>query len=115
MADSVEEQLRIVFDEGPGGAVVVGLSGEIDIATAASAREALDEAARSGRDVLVDLREVTFMGAAGLGALVHARDALDRDGHRLTLCSPSALIARVLDVSGLAEAFIVSSDAPGAG
>src|SRR5579862_5952037 len=98
MADSLDEQLRIVVDDGPQGAVVVRVSGEIDIATAGSAREALDEVVRLGRDVLVDLGEVTFMGAAGLGALVHARDALEGDGHKLTLCRPSALVGRVLDL-----------------
>jgi anti-anti-sigma factor len=57
----------------PGGHVVVGLSGEIDVVTAPAAREVLAEAASQGvTGITVDLGEVTFMDAAGLGVLAGA-------------------------------------------
>jgi anti-sigma B factor antagonist len=57
----------------PGGHVVVALSGEIDMLTAPAVREVLAEAIRRAvTGVIIDLAEVTFLDAAGLGVLAGA-------------------------------------------
>jgi anti-sigma B factor antagonist len=75
-------------------------SGEVDIATAprleARLRRALDEGAR---DVVVNLRDVTFIDSAGITALLRAAEnARWRYGH-LFLTRPTAQAMRVLELT----------------
>jgi len=75
----------------PGGYAVVALSGDIDIVAATAVRHILAEAVgRAVTGVIVDLGEVTFMDAAGLGALagVAARARQLPDGLRLVAVPP---------------------------
>jgi anti-anti-sigma factor len=51
------------------GYVLITVAGEIDIFTVARLREQLFTLAGDGRPVIADLDRVTFLGAAGLGAL----------------------------------------------
>lgn len=78
---------------------VVWLQGEHDIANVAPLREVLDGAAAADEvDVVVDLTDVTFISAATVGALVHARGSLREHSRDLVLRSPSECARRVLDV-----------------
>lgn len=69
-----DEQLLTVSQRVEHGAVVVTVAGEVDTLTAPRMRAALDGALRSAaaRRVVVDLRKVSFLGSAGLVALVQA-------------------------------------------
>ena len=51
------------------GYVLVTVAGEVDFASAAGLRERLVTLAASGRPLVVDLDRVSFIDAAGLGAL----------------------------------------------
>lgn len=55
--------------------------------------------------VELDLREVTFIDAAGLGALVRCRQAATGNGGRLQVAAASPIVARTMRLAGLAEAF----------
>jgi anti-anti-sigma factor len=75
-------------------------SGEVDIDSAprleARLRRALDEGAR---DVVVNLRDVTFIDSAGITALLRAAEnARWRYGH-LFLTRPTAQAMRVLELT----------------
>src|ERR1700761_3203244 len=52
--------------------VIVTITGDVDIATAPLLRERLARMAAAGTPVVVDLDRVSFIDAAGLGALVGA-------------------------------------------
>jgi anti-anti-sigma factor len=56
---------------------------------------ALDDA-----DLVVDLSEVQFMGAATVGVIVRARELLALQSRSLTLRSPPRCARRILDLSG---------------
>ena len=76
-------------------------SGEVDVANArwleARLGQALDEGAR---DVVVNLRDVSFIDSAGLTALLRAADnARWRYGH-LFLTRPTAQALRLLELTG---------------
>jgi len=88
------------------GAVVVQLSGELDLHNAEDVRRALLEATPGDRRVVVDLTDVEFVDSTALGVLVEARSRLD-DGRRFLLASPGAEIRRALEVSGLDRHFSV--------
>jgi anti-sigma B factor antagonist len=82
----------------PASATVV-LAGEIDIATAPAIRRFL-MAAISGGDIrlTVDMSGVTFIGAAGIGALVAAANRAREAGGGLSLLAPSRRVRRLLEV-----------------
>lgn len=56
----------------PDGIAVITVTGEVDIATVAGLRDQLFALADSSRSVIVDLDQVSFIDATGLGALVGA-------------------------------------------
>jgi hypothetical protein len=59
---------------------------------------ALDDA-----DVVVDLSDVQFMGAATVGVIIRARELLRLQSRSLALRSPSKCARRILDVCGHAD------------
>ena len=81
---------------------VVALLGEFDAAALDSLVETSDDAiARDDSDVVVDLAEVEFIGAAWIGALVRSRAVLQTQDRELTLRSPSRVVVRLLGLCGL--------------
>lgn len=83
---------------------VLVLSGEFDIAGLAlwndicAARPAGDPGVQR-----VDLTDLEFIDAAGLGAFVELRNALAAEGRRMTLHRPARNIRRAFTVAGLGE------------
>jgi anti-anti-sigma factor len=85
--------LTIEREDGP-DVIALHVSGEVDVATSSKLEDALERAVLTGRDVVVDLTDVSFFAAAGVRVLTHAAE---RDGARLAvLASPS--VRRVLDL-----------------
>ena len=88
--------------------VVVWLSGEHDVFTAAVLSAALHEAARvADGDVVVDLSGVEFMGAAMIGVLVHFAEELRARSRELRLRHPSRCALRIVELCGL-EGLVIS-------
>ena len=75
--------------------IVVRVIGDLDMATAAELHSALSP--DSGRPIVVDLAETTFMDSSGLNALVGAHHS----GSVVVLRNPSPVVRRAIDVSGL--------------
>ena len=85
------------------GAPAVLVRGELDMSAAPSLLDALASAAPSDATLMVDLGEVTFIDSTAIGALVEAGQARAAAGGRLQLGPRSAVVARVLELVGLAE------------
>ena len=87
-----------------GGALVVGVRGEVDRDTADRLRIALRHAvSTAGRDrLVVDLAAVPLMDAAGVAVLIDAASAASVAEVPLALCGTQPYVARILAVSGLA-------------
>lgn len=84
-----------------GTAAVVLLSGDLDLDSAPRLRAALDRVVAHGdHDVVVDVRELHFCGAVGLGLLVAAAQELPAGG-LLTLVGASGMLRRLLHVTGV--------------
>lgn len=89
---------------------VVWLRGEHDRCTAEGLAVMLADAiAADDADLVVDLCDVTFMGAATVGVLEGLGEVLRDQGRTLTLRSPSGAARRVLDICGLSDL----AEAPG--
>ena len=80
---------------------VARCSGELDQASAADLELHLRDALDHGvRDIVVNLRDVTFMDSAGLTALLHAADSARwRYGH-LFVTRPSDVARRIIELTG---------------
>ena len=79
--------------------LVVG--GEIDVHTVQPLREALHEATALCAHVLVDLDNVTFIGATGLDALAVANASCQSSGCRLRVVTTNPFSLRLLSLTGL--------------
>jgi len=85
------------------GRVVVSFTGELDLATAAEAEDAIVGAVTAGRHAVVDLRGLEFMDSTGVRVLIAAHRAAGEHGGRLSLVRPGdeSPVGRVLAISGL--------------
>ena len=86
------------------------LSGELDMATADELRSigiralaSLGERARLD----VDMAALTFIDSSGLGALISIRNAAEDGGHEVALMNVSPSIVRLLELTGLRDAFTI--------
>ena len=85
-----------------GDRTIVRLAGEYDIATAYLLAETLAKAiALNEADLVVDLREVTFISSAAINVIVRGRTFMLDRGRTLSLRAPSRSARRVLEGCGL--------------
>lgn len=78
----------------------IEVAGEVDMATAPQLAEVL-LSAPAGLEIVVDMTDVRFLDAAGLGVLVDAHLAL-RDRHtRLWVENTTPVVERVFDITGM--------------
>lgn len=81
--------------------VVVAVSGDLDMSNSDALTEALTKAGAGGVAVVADLSAVTFIDSSAVSALLASATALSAAGSRLALGPRSAMVARVLDITGL--------------
>jgi anti-sigma B factor antagonist len=92
-----------------GVAAVVGVRGEIDMATSAQLREALSAALAGAPDaVAVDLSEVAFISSSGLRELIVSRDEAAAHGVPFILSGIPQAVRRVLDLTETTQLFTLS-------
>jgi len=88
----------------PDPRAVVPLRGDHDLSTVpALSMELAREIALSDADLVLDLRDVQFMGASTVGVIIGAREFLRSRGRSLTLRSPSGVARRVIGVCDLED------------
>jgi len=76
--------------------------GELDIVTAPQLEAAVSEATSEPvSELVLDLRELTFMDSTGLRALAQANLKAEQAGTALSIWRGSHQIERVLEISGL--------------
>lgn len=103
-AEPVQLEFSCRTDED--GAQVVTLAGELDIATAEQAFTYISEVI-DGRPVpvRVDLSELTFCDASGLGVLARVARHARRAGRQLKLISARPSLLKIMRVTGLDRSF----------
>jgi anti-sigma B factor antagonist len=85
--------------------VVVRLVGELDVSSIPVLVRALDVVSSCGGVALVtlDLAELTFVDAGGLGAMARAREQQQARGRDLVLRAPRPLVRRLLRIAGMED------------
>ena len=85
----------------PGGAAVVRVSGELDLATAAKLENSLSELAPHADPVVMDLSECTFLDSAGTRVLLAAARGLAGEARSLRVVTTDPRILRVLEITAV--------------
>ncbi len=98
---AVNFAVEVAFE---GDVRVAWLAGELDLAASPWLADALAApTSMMCQRLVLDLSNLGFVDAAGLGAIVRARNTLRSHSGELTLRAPSRFAARVLDIAGLAS------------
>ena len=74
--------------------------GEIDLESDADFREAVGEAARSAKRIVIDFTRCTYVGSQGFSVLFHAKELTD-----IAVIAP-ARIRRLMEIVGLSGLLI---------
>jgi anti-anti-sigma factor len=91
------------------------VDGDLDLATAPElASLGLALIAGGASDVIVDAQRLTFCDSSGLSALVRIANAFEAGAGRLAIAGPTPMVRRVLEMSGLVDAFVVTDSVPAA-
>jgi anti-anti-sigma factor len=85
-------------------AVVIGVRGELDLASSPALEYELDSGSAADAPlVIVDLRELEFMDSTGLSVLVRAHQRATENGQRFAVVRGPQQVQRLLSLTGVAE------------
>jgi anti-anti-sigma factor len=98
-------RFSLVVDERD-DALVVTVSGDVDLDTSDEFGRALGSSAAALVDV--DLADVTYMDSAGLRSLLTARADVEQRGGRLRVVGVSSIVSRLFEIAGVADLFDAS-------
>ena len=96
--------LDVEVDEGARSA---RLRGELDLSTTKMFANVIEPLIAAGGDVVLDMRDVTFVDSTGLRELLSLAEALG-PSCRVTLKRPRRTLVRLLEISGLEGRFDVA-------
>jgi anti-sigma B factor antagonist len=82
---------------------MVRVGGELDAATSPELGTRLDDIARSGADVDLDLSETSFIDSAGIRVLVRSLWEVQAAGSTLRLVATSPAAENILRITGILE------------
>ncbi|HYI17607.1 MAG TPA: STAS domain-containing protein [Solirubrobacteraceae bacterium] len=85
------------------GCVVVAPKGELDMATQAQLREALERAAAENRAVTLDLGGLRFLDTSGLRLILETAEASRRDGFMFSVRPGSDPVQRLFEIAGVSD------------
>jgi anti-anti-sigma factor len=99
-------QLELAYAVAGDGKATVRVTGELDIATADQAYAYLRDVVDSqAGPVTMNLAELTFCDAAGLGVLARVAGYAKRSGRSLKLTAARPSLLRIMRITGMDEAF----------
>ena len=85
-------------------AIVLAVSGELDLASSPALEQELARVERSdSMIVIIDLRELEFMDSTGLSVVVKAHQRAQETGQRFGLVKGRPQVQRLLTLTGVAE------------
>lgn len=93
-----------------GSVEIVVVRGEIDMATADVVRAGLTGACERTDNVVLDLREVSFMDTQGLAVVIESQQACAAGGTRFAITRAPDHVHRLFDMIGLTARLTVLDD-----
>ena len=93
-------------------AVVIEVSGELDLASSPALEHELEQGSGSTAEVvIVDLRKLEFMDSTGLSVLVRAHQRATDGGRQFGIVKGPPQVQRLLDLTGVAERLTIVESA----
>ena len=102
--------MTITTESMDGSITRVILDGRLDIQGAAAIDLKMNVLAGSSKFLLVDLRNVSFLGSMGLRSLVLPAQAMRRRGGKMALLAPAPMVEEVLKASNIHEIIPIVPD-----
>ena len=89
--------------------LLVRLVGELDIHTAESVRQMLQEELDKGtmKYLALNLERLSFMDSSGLGVILGRYKTLREIGGKLLICGANSTVKRIMELSGLFKITLV--------
>ncbi len=100
---AVPDQFSVIAAELPGGQMVLSVTGEVDVATAAVLDRVITSLDDGAERVVVDMSRVSFIDSTGSLTLTEIRRRLRQAGRELLVVDPSPFVSRVLAMTGTAD------------
>ena len=94
--------------ETKGDTLEVVLSGEFDMGSVATFREAVDDDAKPWKRIVIEMSDLAFMDSSGLQELVRLDNRARERGHEVVIARPSMPVMRLLEMTGLEDHFTLS-------
>jgi len=91
----------LAFETLPSGALLITLTGRLDVAGASQIELRFTALAAGHKSVVVDMQGVEFMASMGLRMLIMAARSAASKGGRLVLWRPTETVASVITTSGV--------------
>jgi anti-sigma B factor antagonist len=91
------------------GYVLVAAAGEIDISTVPRLHDVLGTLTADGWQVIVDLNQVSFIDATGLGTLASAAGRAAAAGGSLHVSAATPRVRRLLAITGLDRHLLIAA------
>ena len=90
--------------------VTVSLSGRMDLQGALAVDKQMEELAKTRKNLIVDMSEVSFLASLGIRTLVSCCKAITAKGGSMVLVNPQATVQKVLVTSGVSTVIPVVPD-----
>jgi anti-anti-sigma factor len=110
MAESPSTPLDIRVERAESGSeTTVLVRGEVDLDSSEQLRRALEDAVAAAAQpgastrLHLDLADVDYMDSTGLRAVLQTRDELDEQGGTLDVVAVSAIVRRLIEITGMSE------------
>lgn len=86
-----------------GSVLIVRAEGELDLSTAPQFRAGVEHALdrTMARDLLLNMRGVTFVDSSGLGAILGRYRRVSQAGGRVVMCGVTGRVKPIIELSGL--------------
>ena len=95
--------------------IVIGVSGEVDLATVGAVERELLVAEECHRLVVLDLSNTSFMDSTGIHMIIAATRRLQQRGGHLVVVQGPPPVRRLLELTGVAEHVELVDDADDVG
>ncbi len=102
--------MKISIEEMDGGVTRVVLDGRLDIAGAAEVDLKMNIVSGSAKSLLIDLKDVAFLGSMGLRSIVVPAKNVHRRGGRAALYAPQPMVEEVIKASSIDQIIPIYHD-----
>ena len=99
-----------IESENVDGAILIRLSGEVDLSWSQQVRHAVLAALESNPVVGVELSQVSYIDSSGIAALVEGFQTARARGSKFALVSISDAVRAVLELARLDRVFLIVAD-----